>query len=99
MSEIPIQSFEINSVNGTGSIGEGSSFGRCSSAQQRGPGRFPATARMKWSKEVNKVVMEYFYKCWPFDKEGKPIRGYRQRMYREWRERGMFESTEQRVRD
>ena len=94
-----IQNIENNSVNGTGSIGEGSSLGRCSSAQQRGPGRYPATARMKWSKEVNKVVMECFYKCRPFDEEGKPIRGYRQRMYREWRERGMFESTEQRVCD
>ena len=99
MSEMSIQSIENNSVNGTGSIGEGSSLGRCSSAQQRGPGRYPATARMKWSKEVNKVVMECFYKCRPFDEEGKPIRGYRQRMYREWRERGMFESTEQRVCD
>ena len=29
-------------------------------AQQRGPGRHPATARMKWNKEVKMVVMEFF---------------------------------------
>ena len=43
--------------------------------------------------------MECFYRSKPFDEEGKPIRGYRKRMLREWRERGMFESIEQRVCD
>ena len=43
--------------------------------------------------------MECFYRSKPFDEEGKPIRGYRQRMFRKWRVRGMFESTEQRVSD
>ena len=88
-----------NGVNGTGMSCEGPSPGRCSPAQQRGPGRHHATARMKWNKEVNKVVMECFYRSKPSDEEGKPIRGYRQRMFREWRVRGMFESTEQRVSD
>ena len=32
-----------------------------------------------------------------FHEEGKPIRGYRKRIFKEWREKGMFESTEQRV--
>ena len=41
--------------------------------------------------------MKCFCRSKPFDKEEKPIRGYRKRMFREWRERGMFESTEQRV--
>ena len=54
---------------------------------------------MKWNKEVNKAVMECFYRSKPFDEEGKPVRGYRQRMFREWRDRGLFESTEQRVCD
>ena len=99
MSEMSIQSIENNSLNETRSIGEGSSLGRCSSAQQRGCIRHSATARMKWGKEVNKIVSECFYKCRPFDEEGKPIRGNRQRMYKEWRERGMFESTQQRVCD
>ena len=47
---------------------------------------------MKWNKEVNKAVMECFYRSKPFDEEGKPVRGYRQRMFREWRDRGLFES-------
>ena len=93
------QIFEDNGVNGTGTPCEGSSHDRCFPAQQRGAGCHPATARAKWNKEVNKVVMECFYRSKPFDEEGKPIRGYRNRMFREWRERGMFESTEQRVCD
>ena len=93
------QIFENNGVNGTATSCKGPSPGRCSLAQQRGPGRNPATAKMKWNKEVNKVVMECFYRSRPFDEDGKPIRGYRQRMFREWRDRGMFESTEQRVCD
>ena len=99
MSEMSIHSIENNGVNGTGFTRESSSPGRCSSAQQQGPGRQPATARLKWNKEVNKVVMECFYKSRPFDEVGKPIRGYRQRMFREWREKGVFESAEQRVCD
>ena len=63
-----------NGVNGTGTRCKGPSPGRCSPAQQRGPGRHLATARMRWNKEVNKVVMECFYRSKPFDEEGKPIR-------------------------
>ena len=99
MSEMSNQNFENNGVNGTRSLGEGSSPGRCFLVQQREPGRHQVTARMKWNKEVNKVVMECFYRSKPFDEEGKPVRGYRQRMLREWRDRGLFESTEQRVCD
>ena len=54
---------------------------------------------MKWNMEVNTVVMECFYRSKPFDEEGKPVRGYRQRIFREWRDRGLLESTEQRVCD
>ena len=92
-------SSENNGVNGTRTQCKGPSPGRCSLAQQRGPGRHLATARMRWNKEVNKVVTECFYRSKPFDEEGKPIRLYGQRMFREWRDRGMFESTEQRVCD
>ena len=35
----------------------------------------------------------------PVDENGVPIRGYRRRMFREWRVRGMFDSTEQRISD
>lgn len=86
-------------MNGTGTSSESASPGRCSLAQQRRPGRHQVTARVKWDKEVNKVVMECFYRSKPFNEEGKPIRGYRQRLFWEWNERGMFESTEQRVCD
>ena len=93
------QNFENIVVNGTRLLGEGSSPGRCFLVQQQEPGRHQVTARMKWNKKVNKVVMECFYRSKPFDEEGKPVRGYRQRMFREWRDRGLFESTEQRVCD
>ena len=99
MSKISYKNFENNGVNGTRPLGEGSLPGRCFLIQQREPGHHQVTARMKWNMEVNKVVMECFYRNKPFDEEGKPDRGYRQRMFREWRGRGLFESTEQRVCD
>ena len=43
--------------------------------------------------------MKCFYRSKPFDEKGKLFKGYRKRMFREWRERGMSESTEQRVCD
>ena len=99
MSEISNQNFGNNGLNGTRPLGEGSSPGRCFFVQQRELGRHQVTPRMKWNKEVNKVVMERLYRSKPFDEEGKPVRGYRQRMFREWRDRGLFESTEQYVCD
>ena len=99
MSKISNKNFENNGMNRTRPLGEGSLPGRCFLIQQREPGHHQVTARMKWNMEVNKVVMECFYRNKPFDEEGKPVRGYRQRMFREWRGRGLFESTEQRVCD
>ena len=93
------QNFENNGVNGTRPLGEGSSPGRCFLVQQPEPGRHQVTVRMKWNKEVNKAVMECFYRSKPFDEEEKSVRGIRQRMFREWRARRLFESTEQRVCD
>ena len=90
-------SLSNNDVNGAGSLREGSSSGRCSLGEQRGPGRYPTTARMRWSKGVNKEVMKCFYRS--NDENGRPIRGYRQRMFKHWRLRGMFNSTEQRICD
>ena len=43
--------------------------------------------------------MECFYRSKPFDEEGKSVRGCRKRMFRKWRDRGLFKSTEQRVCD
>ena len=58
---------EDNDVNGTGTSCEGASSGRWSVGEQRRPGRNQATARMKWTKEMNIVVMECFYSARPFD--------------------------------
>ena len=88
-----------NGVNESGTSSEAPSPGRCSTGQQRGPGRQPATARMKWSKEVNKVVMMCYLKIDPVNENGAPIRGYRKLMFRIRQEIGPFESTEQRVCD
>ena len=43
--------------------------------------------------------MECFYRSKPFDEEGKSVREYRQKMFIEWRDTGLFESTEQYVCD
>ena len=99
MSEMSNQNFENNVVNGTRPLGEGSSPGRCFLVQQWQSGCHQATVRIKWNKEVNKVVMEYFYRSKPFDEEGKPVRRYRQTMFRKSRDGGLFESTEQHVCD
>ena len=45
-----------NGVNGTGAFCEVASSSRRPVGEQRRPGRHPATARMMWSKDVNKVV-------------------------------------------
>ena len=92
MSEMSNRNFENNSVHGTRPR-EGSSPGRCFFVQQREPGCHQVTARMKWNRKINKLVMECFYKSKLFNEEGKPVRRYRQRMFREWRDRGLFEST------
>ena len=77
---------------------EGPSSGRCSVAKQRRPGRQPVTAeksRRKWSKEINVIITECYFQSKSTDETGIPIRGYRQRMYKAWQERGIFPSTEQ----
>ena len=45
------------------------------------------------------MLWNVFFGSKPFDEEGKPIRGYRKRMMREWRERGGFDVNEQRLCD
>ena len=56
--------------------------------QQQEPGRHHATARKKWPKEVNIVVMECYYRSNPIDDNGVPLKRYKQRMYRKWLEQG-----------
>ena len=99
MSEMSNQISENTGVNRAGPAGEGSSPGRCSLVQQRGPGHHPTTVKTKWSKNVNKVAMEYFFRGKPFDDDSKLIRGYKQRMMQEWKEHGVLEITEQRLCD
>ena len=92
MSEMSNQNSENNGVNRAGPVGKGSSPGRCSLVRQQGPGRHPTTVRTKWSKNVNKIVMECFFRSKPFDDDGKPIRGYRQQMMQEWKEHKSLKS-------
>ena len=66
-----------NGVNGTEAFSKGASSGRCPVGEQRRPGRHPATARMMWSKNFNKVVMGCYLKSKPVNENGVPIRGYR----------------------
>ena len=68
-------------MNGTELNKEGSSPGRCPTVQQGGLGRHQDTAstriRHKWSKEVNVIIMECYYRSNPVNENGVPIRGYR----------------------
>ena len=97
MSEMYPSSIENNDVNGAGTSCESPSSGRCSPAQQRGPGRHSTTAarrtRRKWSQEENRTVMECFYLSSP------KRRGYRKRMHELWKRKGTFDITEQRLID
>ena len=56
------QNFENNGMNGTRPLGKGSSPERCFLVQQRKLCHRQVIARMKWNKEVNKTVMECFYR-------------------------------------
>ena len=49
-----------NGINETEASSNSASPGRCTMEPQRGPGRHHVTARIKWSKEVNKIVMRCF---------------------------------------
>ena len=92
---------ENNDVNETGTTSEGLLSGRCPVEQQRRPGRHTTAeaTRLKWTKEINVVIMECFYLRKSFSEDGKPQRGYRQRMHRIWKERGVFPTSEQRICD
>ena len=79
-------------MNGTEAFSEGASSGRCPEGEQRRLGRHPATATIMWSKDVNKVVMECYFKSKPVNENGVPIIGYRQ-IFRVWQEK----NTEQKI--
>lgn len=48
---------------------------------------------------MNIVVMKCYFRSKPLEENGVPMKGYRQRMYKEWKERGLFNVSEQRVCD
>ena len=73
-----------NGVKWTGATSESAPPGMEVGGQQPTPDRHQATARLKWNKEVNKIVMKCFYKSNPIK------RGYRKRVFGIWKEMGGF---------
>ena len=72
--------FPNNGINGAGAFNKGAWPGRHLVGEQHRPIRHPATARLKWCKGVNKVVMECYFRRKPVNENGIPTRGYRQRL-------------------
>ena len=99
MSEMSNSNYEDNGVNETGTVSEGLSPGRCPTVRQGGPGRYQASAKMKWNKELSVAVMECYFLSRPTDENGRPVRGYRRRMHNIWKERELPTVTEQRLCD
>ena len=94
-SEMSFSNYESNGVNEIGTMSEDLSPGRCPTVRQGGPGRYQATAKMKWSKELNVAVMECYFLSKPTDVNGRPVQGTRRRMHNFWKERGVPTITEQ----
>ena len=84
---------EVSGVNGTFQSQEGASPGTDPHAEQARPGRKQATARMKWTKEVNKLVMKCYIKSNP------RVRGYIKRMMALWNDIGVYKINQQRLAD
>ena len=74
------QNSENNGCIRAGSVGEGSSPGRCSLVRQWATCCHPSTIRTKWCKNVNKIFVECFLRSKYFDDDGTPTRGYGKRM-------------------
>ena len=88
-----------NSMNGPGTLDEGSLPGKCPVGEQLRSGRHQKTARTGFPKKMNVAVMECYFLSRPFDEEGKPMRGYRKQMHNIWKERHGLKVTEQRLCD
>ena len=69
-----------------GTEGEGFSPCRCPLCKQRGPGRHPATAGRRWSKEHKKKAI-----LCDLQAKEEPNIGSRKRMYQYWKDYGLFE--------
>ena len=89
----------MNGVNGsgTGETGGAASPDRCPTVWQDGSGHHPATARMKWSRDMNIAVKECYYLSKPVDESDRPVRGYRQRRHAVWKGGGLPKVTEQKL--
>ena len=72
-------------------------FDVCDAPTTRHPNSNPVLGlgriRKKWTQEKKRIVMEYYYRSKP------KINGYQQQMHRIWRDKGMFNITEQRLMD
>ena len=86
MGEMSNKNSLNNGVKKTETEGEGFLPSRCLVGEQREPGLHPASARMKWSKEDNKIAIL----CCLQAKEELNI-GYRKRMHQYWKDYGMYE--------
>ena len=82
---------DLNKSNGFNDIGtldrEGIAPGRLGVIDPTPAGRYPATdqqTHQRWSKQVNVAVMECYFLSNPVDENGVLVRGYRQRMHRQW---------------
>ena len=84
---------DSNGVKGTDYWDRGPSPGRDAGGEQPAPGRHPVTARRKYDKLTNKVIMECYLRSDPMR------RGFRKRMLGIWQEKGIFEISEQRLAD
>ena len=98
LSEMLNHRIEDNGVNETGTLkGKRVASSRHGVPDPAPAGRHQATGRtnqrMKWEKEVNKIVIE----CWIKSETSK--RKYQQRMKKIWDEIGVFPVTEQRLAD
>ena len=83
----------------TGPYRESFSPGRFPVGEQHRADHHPATARKEWTKNANMIVMECYCRSRHVSETEVPIRGYRKKMYSQWKIRGMFESTEHRICD
>ena len=88
-----------NDVNGTGMSCEGVSSGRRPVDEQRWPDCHHVTTRKSCNREVNVAVIECYFLNKPMHEEGKPLRGYRERMHAIWKERYQMVVTEHRLCD
>ena len=94
MPELPTGSVTVSEPPGSDREGNTTDFGVSSLPTNNNNDESERTEkRLRWTKEVNKIVMRCFYKSDP------TTRGYRRRMMAIWREIGVFESTEQRLAD